>query len=385
MLMNQENQYWENLHALDTVKEIFQQPSTWLKTLNQIKELRTEIDEFVSKVTRNQCYDVIFTGAGTSEFVGSSVFAYINHKVNYQAKSYGTTDILSSPSYFLSKDKPTLIVSFARSGNSPESVAVVNLANQYCNNVYHLFITCNVDGALSKIASQLSNAYAINLTDETHDQSFVMTSSFSNMTLASLLIFDANLETQVELLAKTGEETLANYRQYVDIVKSYNFERIIYLGANSLKGIAQESALKMLELTAGNVATMHDTPLGFRHGPKSIINDQSLVVTYLSNEEYARKYELDLVREMSGQRKGNKLLIVGANLTDEERSLVDFAIENGNGKLANCLQGLNDIIVAQILALYKALSYNITPDNPCPSGEVNRVVKGVIVHPYKED
>lgn len=372
----------EKVSAYHTANEINQQPKTWLKTLAQIQTERENIEAFISNVTQQDDFDVIFTGAGTSEFVGSSVFSHVAKFVQHKAKSYGTTDILSSPTYYLHKTKPTLIVSFARSGNSPESVAVVNLANQYCENVYHLFVTCNKEGALSKIAAELPNAYALNLADETHDQSFVMTSSFSNMALATLLIFDKSLEEKVSQLAEAGSFILENEEKFADIVNKYNFGRIVYLGANTIKGVSQESALKMLELTAGKVVVAFDTPLGFRHGPKSIISDDTLVLTYISNDEYAKKYEVDLVHEMSRQRKENKLMVLTPNEDLELNKLVDFSF-NVNADLPNALLGIAYIVVAQLLAYYKALSFEITPDNPCPTGEVNRVVQGVIVHEYK--
>ena len=139
----------------------------------------------------------------------------------------------------------------------------------------------------------------------------------------------------------------------------------------------------MLELTAGQVATMFDTPLGFRHGPKSIINDDTLTVIYLSDEPYTRQYEIDLIKEMSGQRKGNKIFAITNKVDDEVAALVDYyyAVELEN-EHDNAFLGFNYIVVAQILALFKSISLNITPDNPCPSGEVNRVVKGVILYPY---
>lgn len=383
MLFRKEKEELVSLHAFDTANEINQQPTTWLKTLAQVQSERADIQAFINQVITQDDFDVIFTGAGTSEFVGSNVYSHVAKFVNHKAKSYGTTDILSSPTYFLSKTKPTLLVSFARSGNSPESVAVVNLANKYCENVYHLFVTCNKDGALSKIASELDNAYALNLTDETHDQSFVMTSSFSNMSLATLLIFDPSLESKVECLAKVGTKILENEEKFENIVKEYNFGRIVYLGANTMKGIAQESALKMLELTAGKVVVAFDTPLGFRHGPKSIISHDTLTLSFMSNDDYARLYELDLVKEMASQRKTNKLMALTATKDTDLEQLVDFYFETEGECLPNALLGIAYILVAQLLAYYKALSYNITPDNPCPTGEVNRVVQGVIVHEYK--
>ena len=215
----------------------------------------------------------------------------------------------------MSRTKPTLLISFGRSGNSPESVGAVDAAESVCDNVYHLFVTCNKNGALSKRAAETHNCYAINLTDETHDQSFAMTSSYSNMYLATYLCFHLNeldeVCAKVQAIADAGQSFLDNgYGVAQNIVDTYKFERIVYLGSNTLKGTSQESALKMLELTAGRVVTMYDTPMGFRHGPKSIVDDTTLTVVYLSDDAYTRQYEIDLIKEMSGQRKGNKIVAV---------------------------------------------------------------------------
>ena len=164
---------------------------------------------------------------------------------------------------------------------------------------------------------------------------------------------------------------------------NYDFERIVYLGSNTLKGTSQESALKMLELTAGRVVTMYDTPMGFRHGPKSIVDDTTLTVVYLSDDPYTRQYEVDLIKEMSGQRKGNKIVAVMRSQDDEVASLVDYTVSYDlEDSYENVLLGLDYILFAQTLAVLKSLSLDITPDNPCPTGEVNRVVKGVTLYPY---
>lgn len=371
-----------------TLNEIYQQPATWKKTCAQIKAHKDELKQFIDQVITCEDFDVILTGAGTSEFVGNALFPALTGKLNYKVKSYGTTDIVATPEAYLSRTKPTLLISFGRSGNSPESVGAIDAAEAVCDNVYHLFVTCNKDGALSKRAATTDNCYAINLTEETHDQSFAMTSSFSNMYLATLLCFhlddlDATI-AKVEKIMAAGQDFLdGKYGVAQKIVNEYDFNRIVYLGSNCLKGFAQESALKMLELTAGRVVTMYDTPLGFRHGPKSIIDDNTITVVYLSDNAYTRQYEVDLVKEMSGQRKGNKIVAVMSKPDDAVAALVDYTVvydladEN-----ENALLGLDDILFAQTLAVLKSLSMGITPDNPCPTGEVNRVVKGVTLYPY---
>ncbi|EDP10263.1 SIS domain-containing protein [Amedibacillus dolichus] len=389
MIFGKSTNEWEALKAIFTATEINQQPATWRKTIKQVEDAKEEIAAFIANVTKHDDYDIILTGAGTSEFVGNAIYSFLAAKTNFKIKSYGTTDIVATPENYLSQNKPTLLVSYGRSGNSPESVGAVEVADEVCgDNIYHLFITCNHEGALSKAAASRNNAYAINLTPETHDQSFAMTSSYSNMMLATLLCFNLDeldaVKAELEDVITATEKLLANkWDEMKNVVDTYNFDRIVYLGANCLKGVAQESQLKMLELTAGKVATMFDTPMGFRHGPKSIVNDNTLTVVYVSDDAYTRQYELDLIKEMSGQRKGNKLMAVMNKMDDEIAGLVDYAVscdlekEHNNAYLGFCY-----ITVAQILALFKSLSYDITSDNPCPSGEVNRVVKGVILHPY---
>lgn len=374
--------------ATFTLSEIYQQPATWEKTCCQIKEHKDELQKFIDQVIKCEDFDVILTGAGTSEFVGNALFAHLSQLLDHKVKSYGTTDIVATPEAYLSRTKPTLLISFGRSGNSPESVGAVDAAESVCDNVYHLFVTCNKDGALSKRAAETQNCYAINLTDETHDQSFAMTSSYSNMYLATYLCFHLNelpeVFTKVQAIAEAGQSFLdKGYGVAQDIVDSYDFKRIVYLGSNTLKGTSQESALKMLELTAGRVVTMYDTPMGFRHGPKSIVDDTTLTVVYLSDDAYTRQYEIDLLKEMSGQRKGNKIVAVMSKEDETVKALVDYTVVFGlKEDYENILLGLDYIMFAQTLAVLKSLSLQITPDNPCPTGEVNRVVKGVTLYPY---
>ena len=374
--------------STNTLNEIYQQPKTWKKTLSQIAESKDSIKAFIDEVIKCDDFDVILTGAGTSEFIGNSLYPYLNKELNNKVKSYGTTDIVASPENYLSKNKPTLLISFGRSGNSPESIGAVQAASAVCKKLYNLFITCNKNGALSKMADELDNCYAINLTDETHDQSFAMTSSFSNMYLAAYLCFNldklSEKTTVINDICSSVERFLnSGYDVAKRIVDEYNFERIVYLGSNTLKGISQESSLKMLELTAGKTVAVFDTPLGFRHGPKSIINESTLTVVYVSDDKNTYKYELDLIKEISNQRKNNKLVIVSNNPSDELAFLADYIIPyNIKSNINNAELGLAYITFAQTLSVLKSLSIGLTPDNPCPSGEVNRVVKGVTLYPY---
>ena len=390
MIFDRSEEQWKEVGSYWTSKEIFQQPETWLKTFNQVKAEKDSIKALINKVISQDDYDIILTGAGTSEFVGNSIFPFLSPLNNFKVKSYGTTDIVACPEDYISRTKPTLLVSFGRSGNSPESVAAVEAVNTVCENIHHLFVTCNHDGALSKFAHGKDNCYAINLTPETHDQSFAMTSSYSNMYLATVLSFNIDKLDEIEpivkdIVDKTSKFHQTGYETCKKIVDEFDFERIVYLGSNCLKGVSQESALKICELTAGKIMTTFDTTMGFRHGPKSVVCPGSLEVVYLSDDPYTRQYDVDIVKEMAPERNGNKILVVSSYDDPSVKDLGDYFISFNNEKRYNNVYlGLEYVNVAQIIAVYKSLKCNVQPDTPCPSGRVNRVVKGVNIYPYSK-
>ncbi|BEI77863.1 hypothetical protein Rumi2_10230 [[Ruminococcus] torques] len=91
----------------------------------------------------------------------------------------------------------------------------------------------------------------------------------------------------------------------------------------------------------------------------------------------------NLLKEMSGQRKGNKIVVVMSSADEAVSALADYTVVyDMKEENENILLGLDYILFAQTLAVLKSLSLDITPDNPCPTGEVNRVVKGVTLYPY---
>ena len=389
MVFNKTEEQWKKSGAYWTSREIYQQPETWLKTFEQIRKEKDAISRFIQKVTSQPDYDIILTGAGTSEYVGNSIFPFLATLNDHKVKSYGTTDIVTCPEDYLSKTKPTLLISFGRSGNSPESVAAVEVANAVCENICHLFVTCNHDGALSRFAEGKDNCYAINLTPETHDQAFAMTSSYTNMYLATVLSFLTDkLDEYEPVIRELAENVKKIHQEYFGclekLVDEFDFSRIVYLGSNCLKGVSQESGLKMCELTAGQVMTTFDSTMGFRHGPKSVVCPGSLDVIYLSDDPYTRQYDLDIIRELSPERNGNRIMAVSSYADPEVEKLVDYFVTFENkDRYDNVFLGLEYINIAQCIAMLKSISMGVKPDTPSPSGVVNRVVKGVTIYPYR--
>ncbi|MBE2894704.1 SIS domain-containing protein [Spirabiliibacterium falconis] len=374
----------EKQSAVMTAKEINQQPSSWAKALKNLDAQKAQVLDFIQPVMAADVSRIIFTGAGTSAFVGHSIAPAVRTITGKRTESIATTDIVSNPYQYFSEDIPTLLISFARSGNSPESVAAVDLANQCLSNVRHLLITCNEKGALFVNGSKQDNALPLLMPAETNDGSFAMTSSFSSMMLTTLSVFFLSQGSVAERFGYIAENTEKLIPRYVDYVKSIiddGIERIIYLGSGGLQGLAQESALKILELTAGQVVATYDSPMGFRHGPKSIVNNKTMIVEYLSNNEYTRLYDVDLLKEL--RRDGIARRVTALTALSDESIVNPDVLQLDGFENAHDFELLFPYIVfAQIYALYSSLKHNITPDNPCPTGEVNRVVQGVIIHKF---
>ncbi len=373
----------DKLSAFWTAKEISQQPDCWRKTRAIIEQSAVEIDAFMKTVLAHSDLRIVLTGAGTSAFVGRALSPILSQHTQRRIEAVSTTDIVSNPYQYFAENIPTLLVSFARSGNSPESVAAVQLANQCLDNCYHLVLTCNNEGQLFTASANDSRALAILMPEETNDKSFAMTSSFSSMMLAAFSILGDKNSTlkDIESICKCSEGHVKEINKFIGTIDNTEIDKVIYLGSGGFQGLAEESALKLLELTAGKVVVSFDSPLGFRHGPKSIVDDKTLIFVYISNDPYTRKYDLDLLAELRRDGIAQKVVAVTAQLDD--------GVTDGDYWLVEEMQEAADaallfpyILVAQIYAFHLALALGNTPDNPCPTGEVNRVVQGVTIHKF---
>ena len=290
------------------------------------------------------------------------------------------------PQHYLNR-KATLLISFARSGESPESLAAVHLANKFCEKVFHLIITCNPNGQLALSTDQSRNPTLIFLLPpEADDQSLAMTGSFTSMLLAGLLISRIEeinkLKTQVDLLSSYAQNIIENYSDKLKAVAKLNFQRAIFLGSGPFRSVANESDLKVQELTDGKVICKFDSFLGFRHGPMAVINSTTLLVYLFSNNEYVHEYEKDLVKAINSGEKGLfSIGIIESANGDMELDLVIELSVNGE-KIDEEFLSVCSVIPAQILGFYKSLEYGLNPDNPSEKETITRVVKGVTIYPY---
>lgn len=377
------------LGAEITTREIYQQPDVWKEAFEAYQEKREEIAAFLQDIAAKHDYiKIILAGAGTSAYVGDTLVPYFKEvyderKWNFNA--IATTDIVTNPQTYLKKEVPTVLVSFARSGNSPESVATVDLAKALVDELYQVTITCAAEGKLALQAHGDDRNLLLLQPAASNDAGFAMTSSFTSMMLTALLVFDptefAVKAERFEVVVSLARKVLDNAEDVKELV-DLDFNRVIYLGAGPFFGLAHEAQLKILELTAGQVATMYESPVGFRHGPKSLINEDTVVLVFGTTTDYTRKYDLDLVREVAGDQIARCVVL----LSDQA-----FGLENVKEVALGCGGGLNDIyrvfpyiVYAQLFALLTSLKVENKPDTPSPTGTVNRVVQGVIIHDYQK-
>lgn len=377
------------LGAEITTREIYQQPDVWKEAFEAYQAKCEEIAAFLQDIAdRHDYIKVILTGAGTSAYVGDTLVSYFKEvyderKWNFNA--IATTDIVANPETYLKKDVATVLVSFARSGNSPESVATVDLAKALVDDLYQVTITCAAEGKLALQAHGDDRNLLLLQPAASNDAGFAMTSSFTSMMLTALLVFDptefAVKAERFEVVSSLVRKVLDNAEDVKELV-DLDFNRVIYLGAGPFFGLAHEAQLKILELTAGQVATMYESPVGFRHGPKSLINEDTVVLIFGTTTDYTRKYDLDLVREVAGDQIARRVVL----LSDQA-----FGLENVKEVALGCGGVLNDIyrvfpyiVYAQLFALLTSLKVENKPDTPSPTGTVNRVVQGVIIHDYQK-
>ncbi|MFJ7936133.1 SIS domain-containing protein [Sporosarcina sp. NPDC096371] len=379
-------------NAVHTTREIHQQPAVWQELVSDFFEQQETYRKFLSSIyDKHEHVRVILTGAGTSAFVGDTLVPELarHNKRNVRFESIPTTDIVSNPTAYLFEDTPTILVSFARSGNSPESVATVSLGQQIVKDFYQVVITCNKDGQLAKNIQGDANCMTLLMPEKSNDQSLAMTSSFTSMIMAAYALFTEDVFTpavaeQVIASAVKLTEVLGDS---VDAVLGFDFERIVYLGSGPLAQLSHEAALKMLELSGGQVVAIHESSLGFRHGPKSILNEKSVVALFMSQDPYTRKYDLDILRELAAAKSGMKIVVLTETNDEEVEKLADWVVtvNAGTEPLESDFNlAVLYVIFAQALAMKKSIQLGITPDNPSPDGAISRVVKGVTIHEYQK-
>lgn len=363
-----------------TLREICQQPLTWLETSETMGRSRLELRRLLEG--RSQ---LILTGSGSSVYIGECLALPLQSALGVPVQAYAAGLLLTHADACVLAQGAPLIVSFGRSGSSPESAAAVELLLKNRPGCRHLAVTCNSEGRLATDFSGDPRVSTAVLSDRTHDRSLVMTSSFTNMWLAArflgMLAAPRRYRRLATRLARLGRLVLIRHSERLSRLARTGFRSAVFLGTGARHGSAREAALKMLEMSGGRVSSFSESFLGLRHGPLSGVHRDTLVVAFLASDPVTRAFECDLLRELSRKRVGGPKLIVGERVPAELLSGGDLAIEcPGLRACGDDNAPPLDVLVAQLLGFFSALELRLAPDNPSPEGVIQRVVQVFAIH-----
>jgi len=372
----------------DTPREINQQPMCWKKTVDILQSRQKEIKGFLKKcgIPGGVKTRMVLCGAGTSEFIGHAVDGVLRRGLKVDVDCRATTDVVTYWKNIFIPGRNYTALSFARSGNSPESVGTFECVKKQVKGAKQIAITCNRNGHLAKAAEKdPRNVLAILLPDETNDKSLVMTSSFSSMAVGAMGLCFIDKITQyrqiIDIVAQAGENILANADKLHKLAQ-HPWERGAFLGSGSLFGTGREGHLKLSEMTEGRVMCRYDSFTGLRHGPQVVIKKNTFVMAFVSMDPYTYRYELDLLKELRSQNKAGCIFVVRPQMTADLKALADDYIETlpGGEKLDDQYRVPCDIIAPQLLGMFKSMALGLKPDNPSQDGVINRVVQGVKIY-----
>jgi tagatose-6-phosphate ketose/aldose isomerase len=377
----------EKLGVLHTASEIADQVNLWENSSASILEKTDQLLALIRSSRDGNSGCIMCAGAGTSEFIGYCIEGLLRKRLCLPVNVFSTTRIVTTPGDIFFEGARPLLLSFARSGNSPESIGAVRIAEMNSSSLHHAVVTCNRNGELFRWASQSPNAVPVCLHEKTDDRGLAMTSSFTNMLVAGQTI--AFLESvqeyrsHLEKLVTAGEALLRKAPDSVEEISKLDFNRAVFLGNGAGWGTAVESHLKLQELTSGRVMCAYETFLGLRHGPEALIDDRTLVIAFLSSDPYLRKYEENLLGELTEKHIGMATLACGQRLDGSILKLTDYAVDfdpEGRLEVPDDLLPPVQVILGQLLGLFKSLNLGLKPDTPSTAGVIHRVVEGVRIY-----
>ncbi|MCW4019747.1 MAG: SIS domain-containing protein [Candidatus Bathyarchaeota archaeon] len=373
-----------------TPAEIEKQPRLWMENFKRLEKKKEEISSFLIDALFGKNSRVILAGAGSSAYIGLSAQSLLRQKWQLDVDMRPTTDIVTHWSSIFLKNADNTLISFARSGNSPESIGALIVADRFCKRVNHVIVTCNKEGRLAQLANEKDDMLLLLLSEETNDRGLAMTASFTTMLMAAQFLAHAENPGEYEPIVRhLSDATQLLFKNYSDILNEAaeaSFERAVFLGGGCLYGCAVESGLKIQEMSEGRVVCKADTFLGVRHGPEAVIDDETLVVYFLSSDPFVRRYELDLMQEIKMKGLGLKKIVVCDKANKEIKENVDHALEfdkDGTFNIPDFYRPMMDVTVGQLLGLFKSLGLGLRPDNPSERGIISRVVKGVKIYDDK--
>jgi tagatose-6-phosphate ketose/aldose isomerase len=366
-----------------TPQEISQQPATWRNTYELCRARRSDLSAMLRRADGSSWPTVYLVGAGTSDYTGRALAPLLRRQWQCEAWAIPSTTLLTDFDDFHRAGREYLWISFSRSGDSPEGVALLQRALDQHPAIRHVVITCNQQGQMAQLCARHGDrAIALILDDAVNDRGLAMTSSFTNMLLAGQCI--AHLDEidrfgeMVAQMSETGTQFLPAAAEVAAAITTLGCPRACFVGSGALRAVADESVLKVVELSAGKVTTLAETPLGLRHGPMSSVDSQALFIAYLSSDPRRRGYELDLLREIDRKRLGRVRAVVTVPGIDDLSPLTDYCLSlDCPADFPDLYRPVLDVMFGQLIGLFASMRSGLKPDQPSPNGAITRVVQPI--------
>jgi tagatose-6-phosphate ketose/aldose isomerase len=372
-----------------TPAEIAQQPDTWRSTFELFRRKREQIAEFLSLAglgaSGGARPTVFLVGAGTSDYIGRSLTYLLRRYWHCEVIAVPSTDLLTHMDDLMIPERKYLWISFSRSGDSPEGVAVLERARKSHRDIHHLVVSCNANGRMIRENADAPRVLSVCLDDAVNDRGLAMTSSFSNMVVFGQCLAHANelvrYEEILSQLVQAGRSLLPRAADCAVALAKEGYTKACFAGSGPLRAVARESALKLLELTAGKTLTMSESVLGLRHGPIAALDQDTLFVCFLSGNQRIQQYERDLLDEIEKKHLVRcRVAVAGGEIPARDSFAEHYLTPTAPIAIGDDYRPAVDVIFGQLLGLFFSLRWNLRPDCPSPNGAINRVVQNVSIH-----
>jgi glucosamine--fructose-6-phosphate aminotransferase (isomerizing) len=333
-----------------TIAEILSEPDTWNACLEMVDK-SGDLEDLNNKLARN--VEWLFIGCGSSFYLAQCAAASWTILTGEKARAVPASEIMLFPQLLPLPCQPVVI---SRSGHTSEALEAVEYLER-AKNIRTLAITCGSGTPIQKLASY---CVVLNPADE---KSTVMTRSFTSMLLVlqALAAIRGNRQDLHHGLRALPAEAAAKLNEIHEniaaLVKSQSFAAYVYLGQGPFFGIAQESMLKVLEMSCSFAQSFHT--LEFRHGPKAVVSPETLVTCILSESGFDA--EILVLQEM--KKLGGTILAITNQATPEIGRSADYLVELSL-RVPEVAQLAASVLPGQLLGFYTGLKKGLNPDEP---------------------
>lgn len=334
----------------NTIAEILSEPATWNSCLKAMEQ-SGELQSLNEKLPRN--VEWVFIGCGSSFYLAQAAAASWTTLTGEKSRALPASEITLFPQLFPAACQPVLIT---RSGYTSEALQ----AAEYLETKLHLetlAITCGTGTPIENVAS-----HCVKLT-AADEKSTVMTRSFTSMliTLQSLAAIRGKRGEFLAALGGLSDQVAGRFNAIHGTIKSLaesrTFADYVFLGQGPFFGIAQESMLKVKEMSCSYAQCFHT--LEFRHGPKAIVSPETLITFIISESGFAA--EVQVLEEI--KKLGGTTLAISNSCDSTIRRAADYSVELSLD-VPETARAAASVIPGQLLGFYTGIKKGLNPDEP---------------------